>query len=232
MKKLIITFQLLIVFFTAVAQDSTAVFFSNYISPSLIKQHLEVLASDSLEGRETAAPGMVKAANYVSSQYEKLGLPTLANGTRFQEFPLVNLIAGMMTIDTRKKSYKQSGDFFFTDNSAELQLEATDIVFVGYGIVDSTIAWNDYSSVDVNGKVVMLLEGEPLKKMVLHNLLKVVLKVPGQAADKKIQLAKTGMRKRCFLCRKIIKKTTNASVAGWFQVDWLCPMKKQNKLFR
>ena len=95
MKKLIVTLQLLLVFFTAVAQDSTAVFFSNYISPSLIKQHLEVLASDSLEGRETAAPGMVKAANYVSSQYEKLGLPTLANGTRFQEFPLVNLIAGM-----------------------------------------------------------------------------------------------------------------------------------------
>ncbi|MBK8416945.1 MAG: M28 family peptidase [Bacteroidetes bacterium] len=207
MKKLIVTLQLLIVFFTAVAQDSAAVFFSNYISPSLIKQHLEVLASDSLEGRETAAPGMVKAANYVSSQYEKLGLPTLANGTRFQEFPLVNLIAGIMTIDTRKKSYKQSGDFFFTDNSAELQVEATDIVFVGYGIVDSTIAWNDYSNVDVNGKVVMLLEGEPLKKDGSAQFTKSGAESPWSSGrQKKIQLAKDRNAKAVLFVQKDYKK--------------------------
>ncbi len=207
MKKLVVTLQLLLVFFTAVAQDSTAVFFSNYISPSLIKQHLEVLASDSLEGRETAAPGMVKAANYVSSQYEKLGLPTLANGTRFQEFPLVNLIAGMMTIDTRKKSYKQSGDFFFTDNSAELQVEATDIVFVGYGIVDSTIGWNDYSNVDVNGKVVMFLEGEPLKKDGSAQFTKSGAESPwASGRQKKIQLAKDRNAKAVLFVQKDYKK--------------------------
>lgn len=229
MKKLIVTLQLLIVFFTVAAQDSTAVFFSNYITPSLIKQHLEVLASDSLEGRETAAPGMVKAANYVSSQFEKLGLPNLANGTRFQEFPLVNLIAGIMTIDTRKKSYKQSGDFFFTDNSAELQLQASDIVFVGYGIVDSTIAWNDYRDVDVNGKVVMLLEGEPLKKDGSAQFTKSGAESPwASGRQKKIQLAKDRNAKAVLFVQKDYKKSFDR-ISRWLSSSRLALPDEQAK---
>lgn len=161
-----LNFTLLFTFFVCLlnAQDTTALFYSRSITPELIKQHLSVLASDSLEGRETATAGMVKASHYVASQFESLGLPPLANGTYFQEFPLVNLVAGIMTIDTRKKSYNYAKDFYFIDNSAEMQIAASDIVFVGYGIVDSTISWNDYSNTDVAGKVVMILEGEPLNK--------------------------------------------------------------------
>ncbi|HMT29387.1 MAG TPA: arginyl aminopeptidase, partial [Bacteroidia bacterium] len=55
------------------AQDTTALRYASYIQPEIIKRHLSVLASDSLEGRETATEGMVKAARYVSQQFAAMG---------------------------------------------------------------------------------------------------------------------------------------------------------------
>lgn len=39
-----------------------------------LRQHISILAADSLEGRRTGTPGEMKAANYLAAQYQKLGL--------------------------------------------------------------------------------------------------------------------------------------------------------------
>ncbi|MGD0590557.1 MAG: M20/M25/M40 family metallo-hydrolase [Bacteroidota bacterium] len=52
-----------------------------------MKNHLSILASDSLEGRETSYPGQRKAAHYIASIFKKLNLEPLGDdGTYFQHF--------------------------------------------------------------------------------------------------------------------------------------------------
>jgi hypothetical protein len=57
------------------------------ISPIDLKNHLSILTSDSLEGRETSYPGQKKAARYIASYFEKLNLrPCGDNSTYYQHF--------------------------------------------------------------------------------------------------------------------------------------------------
>src|ERR1700723_3801436 len=43
----------------------------------------------------------------------------------------------------------------------EIQVAHSELVFVGYGIVAPEYSWNDYASVDVHGKTVVLLANDP-----------------------------------------------------------------------
>jgi len=53
--------------------------YASGISPSTLRDHLRILASDSLEGRETGQKGMELAADYISKVLKNLGL-TIPNG--------------------------------------------------------------------------------------------------------------------------------------------------------
>jgi len=57
------------------------------INAASLKVNLTVLASDSLEGRETSYPGQKKAANYIAGIFKNLHLKAIGdNGTYFQHF--------------------------------------------------------------------------------------------------------------------------------------------------
>jgi hypothetical protein len=57
------------------------------INAADLKSHLTIIASDSLEGRETTYPGQKKAANYIAGIFKNLKLKALGdNGTYFQHF--------------------------------------------------------------------------------------------------------------------------------------------------
>jgi hypothetical protein len=170
MRRITAVLYLITLHYFTYSQDSTALHYSRIIQPDKIRDHLEVLASDSLEGRETSTPGMIKAANYVASEFASYKLPPLANGTYFQEFPLKNFIAGLMTIDTHNKNYKYGQDFYATQGPAELSIDVKEIVFAGFGIEDSISKWDDYNGLDVNGKVLMILDGEPVSKKGIYVL--------------------------------------------------------------
>ncbi len=65
------------------------------ITPNSLQQHINILASDSLEGRGTASIGEIKAANYIARQFQKAGLePKGANDSFFQPFTLSSKIDG------------------------------------------------------------------------------------------------------------------------------------------
>ncbi len=60
------------------------------IQPVDLKKHLSVLASDSLEGRETSFPGQKNAAQYIAGIFKKLELkPSGDDSTYFQHFDVV-----------------------------------------------------------------------------------------------------------------------------------------------
>lgn len=146
------------------AQDTTALRYASYIQPEIIRRHLSVLASDSLEGRETATEGMVKAARYVSQQFAAMGIPPCNNGSYYQKVPLVKQMPGSTKLKLDGRELKYGDEYFAIDAPPSLNFSSSEIIFVGYGIEDSASGWNDYRNIDVSGKLIFMLDGEPVNK--------------------------------------------------------------------
>ena len=55
------------------------------IKTKTVKKHLYTLASDAMEGRKAGSPGIEKAAQYIASEFEKIGLIPFENLTSFRQ---------------------------------------------------------------------------------------------------------------------------------------------------
>jgi len=87
MRRFLILFPLCISLIYAQSIDTTALTGYRSIRPSDLENHLNILTSDSLEGRETSYPGQKKAAQYIAGIFKKLKLkPFSDDGTYFQHF--------------------------------------------------------------------------------------------------------------------------------------------------
>ena len=146
----------------AIAQSQDlGVKYASTITAEELKQHLSVIASDYYEGRETGTRGLARTAEYLSKQYQQMGIPPLRPiGGYYQEYPLIEFGWDRSTISTEKAVYTMMEDFIGYA-SANNSLSASDdqIVFLGYGIDDSL--YSDYRGVDVKGKIVIVAAGEP-----------------------------------------------------------------------
>lgn len=134
------------------------------ITPEAMRAHIEFLADDALEGRETGTRGHEIAANYVASRFLALGLSPANKDGWFQKVPF----AGGL-LDEAKSSFTIAGQSF-TNRKEVLfgpaRKDGTDsqqaqVVFVGYGIDDLKAGQNDYAGLNVKGKVVAVLTGFP-----------------------------------------------------------------------
>ena len=123
------------------------------ISAANVKAHIDFLASDVLEGRETGSRGYNVAAEYVASEFEALGLEHSFQPIRFRTAMVDGANCSMRLGDqtfAHKKDVIFRADFTRTVSDAE-----GDVVFVGYGLK------NDYATMDVHGKIVAMLSGAP-----------------------------------------------------------------------
>jgi len=60
--------------------------FSETIIVEDLEKHLNILASDSLEGRETGKKGQKMAAEYIANHFKDLGIPPYKKDTYYQKF--------------------------------------------------------------------------------------------------------------------------------------------------
>ncbi len=134
--------------------------FAETITAADLRTHLYLIASKEMEGRETATEGQRKAAAYIENHFKTLGLLPANNGSYQMPFPVYrdSLISSQVMVNG--KEFKLNEDF-----QPVVQLNRTssqyfsEVVFAGHGIVDS--AYDDYGSIDVKGKAVLLLDGAP-----------------------------------------------------------------------
>lgn len=132
------------------------------------RAHVQFLADDLLEGRETSFRGQRLAARYVATQLALAGAqgfyPDSAN-PYYQPFWVsakgVDQSSVALTLKERGKSHRfENGlDFRFRSFSAGNFQGNAPMVFVGYGF--ETEAFNEYATVDVEGKWVVVFEGQP-----------------------------------------------------------------------
>lgn len=138
------------------------------ISEESLKAHIQVLSSDDFQGRKPFTEGEIKTVNYLIDQFKAYGLEP-GNGNSFtQEVPLVELTAipsETMTIEGNGQTVELNvlEDFVaYTERVVEeTSLDASELVFAGYGVVAPEYGWNDYEGLDVKGKTVVVLVNDP-----------------------------------------------------------------------
>jgi Zn-dependent M28 family amino/carboxypeptidase len=139
------------------------------IDADAVLEHTKILSSDEFEGRGPGTNGEDKTVKYIVGQFKKIGLkPGNTDGTFVQGVPLVGITANPdMTLTFEKqgqaRNLKLKDDFVaWTKHVADfIELKNSDVVFVGYGIKASEYNWDDYKAVDVKGKTLIMLVGDP-----------------------------------------------------------------------
>ena len=140
------------------------------ITATEIKDHIDYLASDDLEGRMTGTSALYKAADFLKNEFESYGLKPLFDGSYFQEFPFMEKleVGNKNELFTEFNDANSSGgrysklmdDFIpisFTDN---LSVDGQ-IVFAGYGISAKDLEYDDYAGIDVQDKIVVVFRNHP-----------------------------------------------------------------------
>jgi hypothetical protein len=141
-------------------KDAIAEKYANTITSEDLSKHLHILASDSMEGRETGFKGQKMAANYLASQFKKDGLAP-GNGTSyFQNFDLVKKEWKEVYLKINGKKKEWLKDFYAYGDINSSPEEKVKVVFGGYGI--DTDKYSDYKEVDVKDKAVIIFMGEPV----------------------------------------------------------------------
>ena len=136
-----------------------------------LKTHMLFLASDELEGRETGEPGLNVAARYLAVQAEQLGLkPADPENGFFQHYIIqektYDWSNSHITILTSDKDpvVNNRSFFIFPASGAENILIDGEVVFAGYGINDEEHGYNDFYNVDIEGKVVLIMNRAPMNE--------------------------------------------------------------------
>lgn len=155
---------ILLTFSSIVYAQDVATKYADGITPDDLKKHLVIIASDSLEGRDTGSRGQKKAAEYVSKYFKQYGLQPIAtdsDGSKsfLQKYKLYKRGWADVYVKIKDKKYEFNKDFYLNGLLSEAKEVEETVVLAGYGIEEKV--YNDYANLDVNGKSIVIFDGEP-----------------------------------------------------------------------
>lgn len=138
------------------------------IDPTRIKADVRVLSSDELAGRGPGEKEEAATIAYLSEQMAAAGLaPGGEDGGWFQKVPLVRLDTAPGATATIKAGgratvLRDGPDLDINPtNAGATSLTDVPLVFAGWGAPDPARGWDAFEGVDVRGKVVVMLAGDP-----------------------------------------------------------------------
>ncbi len=155
---------------TSVAHSQDIKSYEAQIDPARIRAHVQFLSDDLLEGRYPGLRGGELAAKYIATQFAIDGLqPAGDNGTYFQN---INFVGMKAKPDETSFTFVPAsgapialkfGDDFTVMNETLTPIAEIDapLVFVGYGATAPEFNWDDYKGIDVKGKVIVCIVGDP-----------------------------------------------------------------------
>src|SRR5580693_8515661 len=146
--------------------------FSAQVAPSHFDgktwwDYVKVLADDNMEGRETGSAGLRRAEAYIVDRLKVAGLqPAGTDGfyqsVKFESRQIVETDSSLALVRDGKVEPLTLGEdaYFSTRVDLAPELKAP-LVFVGYGLSIPEKNYDDLAGLDLNGKVVVILNGSP-----------------------------------------------------------------------
>ena len=139
------------------------------VSSDRLRETDRFISSDIFEGRYPGLRGGQLAAEYIGDQFAAAGLvPAGDGGSYMQQVNFVGMKAipaqtNLLLVGAGKTQPLTYGSDYTVANQTLTPTASIDapIVFVGYGITAPEFGWNDYAGVDVKGKVVLCIVGDP-----------------------------------------------------------------------
>jgi hypothetical protein len=168
------------------AQDATALKYASTITAEDLEKHLNYMASDELEGRDTGEKGQKLAADYLADFFKNLGLTAPVNGSYFQKFNLASVSFPEVSLTIGKQKLVNNQDFVFIGDGDLRKASKTELVFLG------TATEENLKKVDVKGKLVGLWAIGSRAQAVVEDVMKagasgiVIVTMEGQAGFDRI----------------------------------------------
>ncbi len=133
-----------------------------------VEAHVTYLSDDLFEGREAGKRGYELARRYVATQFSTMGLAP-GNGDEWYQrvpFKVAQVLEGSremaVTGNDANLVFGEIEEFTTGATLAGEDVSVTaPLVFVGYGVDIPQIERNDYESVDLNGKIAVVVHGAP-----------------------------------------------------------------------
>ncbi|MGX5729329.1 M28 family metallopeptidase [Pseudoxanthomonas beigongshangi] len=142
--------------------------FAPAINEADFAQLVKTLSSDEFEGRGPGSTGEEKTVAYLEAQMKRIGLQPGNNGSFFQDVPMVETTADEATVlkltsNGKSRELKFGVDFVAGTRTGEkeVKVDASEMVFVGYGVDAPEQQWNDYAGQDWKGKTVVMFVNDP-----------------------------------------------------------------------
>jgi Zn-dependent M28 family amino/carboxypeptidase len=149
------------------AADSAVQAAAETIDEQELLAHVRRLASDGFGGRGPGTPGEDSTVAYLVDQFQSLGLePGNPDGGWTQNVTLVGIrsdAAGSLDVEGAAFELRDADDFVAVSyrDGERVEVDGSDLVFVGYGVDAPEYGWNDYQGLDATGKTLVMLVNDP-----------------------------------------------------------------------
>ena len=138
------------------------------INEKNIHLHVKELSSDKFEGREPGTVGGELTKEYIQESFKSSGLQPIKKDFLL-EVPLskmeVNLDESYLKFKKAKNQRVlipgEETVFWSKRVQESIEIEDSEVLFIGYGIVAPEYEWNDYEGIDVKGKTLIALINDP-----------------------------------------------------------------------
>lgn len=134
------------------------------ISSEQLKAYTKTLASDEFEGRAPTTPGEKVTLEYLTKEFKAMGFEPGNGDSYLQPVDLVQITAKpdmQVSIGQSELVYKENMVANTAREQTHVQVDNSDVVFVGFGVNAPEYGWNDYEGLDVKGKTVVILVNDP-----------------------------------------------------------------------
>ncbi|HQX52286.1 MAG TPA: M28 family peptidase [Planctomycetaceae bacterium] len=136
---------------------------------SRVRSDIEFFASDDQEGRGLETKGIERSAERIMAEYQKFGLlPGMPEGSYRQPFEVTlgdvvisEVSRVKLTAPNGSTMDLKLGDEYQPIRRGKNSAATGGLVFLGYGITSEDDAYDDYASIDVEGKIVVVIRREP-----------------------------------------------------------------------
>lgn len=129
--------------------------------------HVQFLADDKLEGRNTGSEGHRQAAAYVATQFERAGLQPAGTQGYIQpvRFTTRQIDESASRLELVRGSAVETlalgEDAAINMRSETAPATEAPLVFAGYGLTVPEAQYDDFAGLDVRGKIIVYLAGGP-----------------------------------------------------------------------